>query len=167
MLRTTSLGIGQLRAACETGEITPRTVVRDVLAAIEATRDANPAWIHVLPRTRCSRGPQRSSSAAQRRAAAALRRAFRGQGQHRRRRPADDRGVSRVRLRAAGDGARCRSGSSDAGAILIGKTNMDQFATGLVGTRSPYGACCESVRPALYLRRLELGLGGGGRARAM
>jgi allophanate hydrolase len=26
-----------------------------------------------------------------------------------------------------------------AGAIAIGKTNMDQFATGLVGTRSPYG----------------------------
>jgi allophanate hydrolase len=28
----------------------------------------------------------------------------------------------------------------DAGAIPIGKTNLDQFATGLVGTRSPYGA---------------------------
>jgi len=28
----------------------------------------------------------------------------------------------------------------DAGAILIGKTNLDQFATGLVGTRSPFGA---------------------------
>lgn len=28
-----------------------------------------------------------------------------------------------------------------AGAIPIGKTNLDQFATGLVGTRSPYGAC--------------------------
>ncbi len=27
----------------------------------------------------------------------------------------------------------------DAGAILIGKTNLDQFATGLVGARSPYG----------------------------
>lgn len=26
-----------------------------------------------------------------------------------------------------------------AGAIIIGKTNLDQFATGLVGTRSPYG----------------------------
>jgi allophanate hydrolase len=29
----------------------------------------------------------------------------------------------------------------DAGAIPIGKTNLDQFATGLVGTRSPYGPC--------------------------
>ncbi|WP_238843412.1 allophanate hydrolase [Thiomicrorhabdus xiamenensis] len=29
----------------------------------------------------------------------------------------------------------------DAGAIPIGKANMDQFATGLVGTRSPYGVC--------------------------
>jgi allophanate hydrolase len=32
----------------------------------------------------------------------------------------------------------------DAGAMLVGKTNLDQFATGLTGTRSPYGAC-ESV----------------------
>ncbi|MGZ6791929.1 MAG: allophanate hydrolase, partial [Mycobacteriales bacterium] len=28
----------------------------------------------------------------------------------------------------------------DAGAVVVGKTNLDQFATGLVGTRSPYGA---------------------------
>jgi allophanate hydrolase len=27
----------------------------------------------------------------------------------------------------------------EAGALLVGKTNLDQFATGLVGTRSPYG----------------------------
>ncbi len=27
----------------------------------------------------------------------------------------------------------------NAGAIVLGKTNLDQFATGLVGTRSPYG----------------------------
>lgn len=27
----------------------------------------------------------------------------------------------------------------DAGAVLVGKTNLDQFATGLVGTRSPFG----------------------------
>lgn len=34
-----------------------------------------------------------------------------------------------------------------AGAILIGKTNLDQFATGLVGTRSPYGAVPNAFRP--------------------
>lgn len=28
----------------------------------------------------------------------------------------------------------------EAGAVVLGKTNLDQFATGLVGTRSPYGA---------------------------
>jgi len=33
----------------------------------------------------------------------------------------------------------------EAGAIPIGKTNLDQFATGLVGTRSPYGACQNSI----------------------
>lgn len=36
----------------------------------------------------------------------------------------------------------------DAGAIPVGKTNLDQFATGLVGTRSPYGACKNSINPA-------------------
>lgn len=35
----------------------------------------------------------------------------------------------------------------DAGAIPVGKTNLDQFATGLVGTRSPYGACKNSINP--------------------
>jgi allophanate hydrolase len=35
----------------------------------------------------------------------------------------------------------------DAGAIPVGKTNLDQFATGLVGVRSPYGACKNSINP--------------------
>jgi allophanate hydrolase len=34
-----------------------------------------------------------------------------------------------------------------AGAVVVGKTNLDQFATGLVGTRSPYGAVPDSRRP--------------------
>lgn len=38
----------------------------------------------------------------------------------------------------------------DAGAVPVGKTNMDQFATGLVGTRSPYGAC-HSVADAAHI----------------
>jgi allophanate hydrolase len=33
------------------------------------------------------------------------------------------------------------------GAIVLGKTNMDQFATGLVGVRSPYGAVRDARRP--------------------
>lgn len=36
----------------------------------------------------------------------------------------------------------------DAGAILIGKTNLDQFATGLVGVRSPYGVARNPFDPA-------------------
>jgi allophanate hydrolase len=34
-----------------------------------------------------------------------------------------------------------------AGAIVVGKTNLDQFATGLVGTRSPYGAVKNPFNP--------------------
>src|SRR5262249_58209580 len=36
-----------------------------------------------------------------------------------------------------------------AGAIIIGKTNLDQFATGLVGVRSPYGAPRNPLDPKL------------------
>ncbi len=35
----------------------------------------------------------------------------------------------------------------EAGAIIIGKTNLDQFATGLTGTRSPYGVCRNALDP--------------------
>ena len=35
-----------------------------------------------------------------------------------------------------------------AGAVVLGKTNLDQFATGLVGTRSPYGAVRSAWDPA-------------------
>lgn len=36
-----------------------------------------------------------------------------------------------------------------AGAIVLGKTNLDQFATGLVGTRSPYGPVRNAFDPEL------------------
>src|SRR5207342_3567971 len=35
-----------------------------------------------------------------------------------------------------------------AGAVVLGSTNLDQFATGLVGTRSPYGAVRNALDPA-------------------
>ena len=59
-----------------------------------------------------------------------------------------------------------------AGALCVGKTNLDQFATGLVGTRSPYGAVRCAVDPeriaggsssgsavAVALGEVELALG--------
>jgi allophanate hydrolase len=36
----------------------------------------------------------------------------------------------------------------DAGAVVIGKTNMDQFGVGLVGVRSPYGVARNAFDPA-------------------
>src|ERR1700729_504562 len=35
--------------------------------------------------------------------------------------------------------AACVAKLREAGALVIGKTNLDQFATGLVGVRTPYG----------------------------
>ena len=51
-----------------------------------------------------------------------------------------------------------------AGAIIIGKTNLDQFATGLVGMRSPYGMPRNSLRARSRQRRIEFGIGRCGRA---
>jgi allophanate hydrolase len=45
----------------------------------------------------------------------------------------------------------------DAGALVLGKTNLDQFATGLVGTRSPYGA----VRNSRFPERISGGSSSG------
>src|SRR5258705_13830000 len=41
-----------------------------------------------------------------------------------------------------------------AGAVVVGKTNLDQFATGLVGTPPPHRAGLDSPRP-------EINSGGG------
>ena len=43
----------------------------------------------------------------------------------------------------------CVARLRDAGAILIGKTNLDQFATGLVGVRTPYAAPRNAIDPSL------------------
>lgn len=47
----------------------------------------------------------------------------------------------------------------NAGAIIIGKTNLDQFATGLVGTRSPYG-----VTPNTFNKKYVVGGSSAGSA---
>jgi len=45
--------------------------------------------------------------------------------------------------------AACVARLRQAGAIVIGKTNLDQFATGLVGVRSPYGVPRNPLNPKL------------------
>ena len=45
--------------------------------------------------------------------------------------------------------ATCVGRLKAAGAIVIGKTNLDQFATGLVGTRTPYGIARNLFDPKL------------------
>ena len=56
-------------------------------------------------------------------------------------------GCPRFRLYAHALGHRRRK-LLRAGAIPLGKTNLDQFATGLSGNRSPYGACRNSFNAA-------------------
>ncbi|WP_173917609.1 allophanate hydrolase [Halobacillus sp. Marseille-Q1614] len=48
-----------------------------------------------------------------------------------------------------GEHAKVVSRLIDAGAIPVGKTNLDQFATGLVGTRSPYGETHNAIKEEL------------------
>ncbi len=45
--------------------------------------------------------------------------------------------------------AACVARLREAGALILGKTNLDQFATGLVGVRSPYGICRNLFDPKL------------------
>ncbi len=56
--------------------------------------------------------------------------------------------MPRLRLHARRVSDR-RDKAGGAGAILIGKTNLDQFATGLVGVRSPYPVPRNAIDPAL------------------
>lgn len=49
--------------------------------------------------------------------------------------------------RTPGDSASLVQHLIAAGAVPVGKTNLDQFATGLNGTRSPYGACRNAFNP--------------------
>src|SRR5262249_36627444 len=63
------------------------------------------------------------------------------------------------------------TGLRQAGAIVIGKTNLDQFATGLVGVRSPYGVPRNPFDAKLIPGRsssasaVGAAWGGGGRGR--
>jgi allophanate hydrolase len=139
------LSVAGLRAAYRSGALTPRALVKSLLARIDETREHN-AWIHVL------------DEAALEPWLAAL-----------------ERGTpdtlplygipfaikDNIDLAGVPTTAACPAFAYTpersahvverllaAGALPIGKTNLDQFATGLVGTRTPYGITRNAFDPA-------------------
>ena len=135
---TQPLDIATLTAAYASGETTPEQVLDDVFARIAAMGE-RPVWISVASREQVA--AQLADAKARQAAGAAL--------------PLfgvpfavkDNIDVAGLLTTAACPEFAYRPKRSAvvvekleaAGAIVIGKTNLDQFATGLVGTRSPYG----------------------------
>jgi allophanate hydrolase len=141
-LSEVSLSIGSLQAHYSSGCLTPGDVIREVYRRIRMLPH-NPVWIHLVPE-------EEALEAAE---------ALRGTAAH------SLFGIpfaikdnidaanlpttaacpmfSYVAEKDATSVARIKA----AGGILVGKTNLDQFATGLVGVRSPYGACANVFHP--------------------
>ncbi|MBN2816853.1 MAG: allophanate hydrolase [Campylobacterales bacterium] len=136
--------IESLKKSYRSGELTPRDVVKKTLGKIEEHGD-NPIWIYILSEAELEPYLKRLESCE----------------------PSSLPlyGVpfaikDNIDLADVATTAACKEYSYvpsksayvvelliEAGAIPIGKTNLDQFATGLVGTRSPYGACQNSINP--------------------
>ncbi len=135
-----SLAIANLRRLYAAGAATPADVLHAIHERI-AARGTDGTWIHLVTAEECRR--QLAAADAARRNGAAL--------------PLygipfavkDNIDVAGMPTTAACPAFGYRAAESApavarvlaAGAICIGKTNLDQFATGLSGTRSPYGVC--------------------------
>lgn len=132
------MDITSLHKAYASGRLAPEAVVKEIYDRIDA-EGANPVWISVVPREH------------------AIHRAKELESLDRTKLPLygipfavkDNIDVAGLPTTAAcpdyaylpQQSATVVSRLEAAGAILVGKTNMDQFATGLVGTRTPYGIC--------------------------
>jgi allophanate hydrolase len=145
-MKDLSFRFSALRAAYQSGELTPREVVAESLRRIAAVTD-NPIWIRVLTMEELE--PYLTSLPAA---------------------PTPELPLyglpfaikDNIDLAGIPTTAGCPEFASvpersafvvrrliAAGAIPIGKTNLDQFATGLVGTRSPFGACRNAIDPEI------------------
>lgn len=134
-----SLDLRSLAAVYVEGVLTPAGVIEDVYRRLAAS-DNGHVWTYIVPREEAI---ERARSIAR----------------HRGNRPMplygvpfgvkDNIHVAGMPTSSACDGFRHIADRTatvvarllDAGAILIGKQNLDQFATGLVGIRSPSGYC--------------------------
>ena len=142
-----SFDLVSLRQAYRSGELAPISVARELVARLARHRD-NPIWISLVPEAELlARAERLSRDAAARERLPLYGVPFAVK---------DNIDVAGMATTAA-----CREFAYpaahtataverllDAGAMLVGKTNLDQFATGLVGTRSPYGAVRNAFDPA-------------------
>jgi allophanate hydrolase len=141
-LSEVSLSIGSLQAHYSSGSFTPGDVIREVYRRIR-TLPNNPIWIHLVPEEEALDAAEalhgnaagslfgipfaiKDNIDAANLPTTAGCPMFSYVAEH------DATSVARVKA---------------AGGILVGKTNLDQFATGLVGVRSPYGACTNVFHP--------------------
>jgi allophanate hydrolase len=137
-----SLDIGTLQKGYRSRAFTPSDVVHEIYRRISATED-NPIWIYLVPEeqaaaaaTALPESPNKSLFGVP----FAVK---------------DNIDVADLLTTAAcpafayaaPENAAVVQRLLDDGAILIGKTNLDQFATGLVGVRSPYGTCSNLFNP--------------------
>ena len=135
---TGSLDFETLKTGFSTGALTPKMVVNAIYDRIEA-RGEDHVWIHLVPRSEALKAAD----------------ALEAQGYDGRPlwgipfsiKDCNDV-VGLPTTNALKEGAYIAESTGqavtrlfDSGAILIGKTNMDQFGIGLVGMRTPYGAC--------------------------
>lgn len=136
------LEISVLQNAYRTGEKTPAATLEEVYQRIEA-RPNDPVWITLVPPNKAVTTPGTSGQS--------LARALEG---------IPFAIKDNIDLAGVPTTAACREFAYhptvsapvvqrllNAGAIAVGKTNLDQFATGLVGTRSPYGIPRNAFNP--------------------
>jgi len=135
-----------LQAAFSSGERTPVDVVHEVYERI-AARGEDGVWIHLEPEDRLL---ARAQELEARRAGADELHLYGVPFAVK-----DNIDVAGVPTTAAcpeyaytpDESAPCVNLLLEAGAIFIGKTNLDQFALGLVGVRSPYGVARNPFHP--------------------
>jgi len=143
--RSLSLAIADLSAAYRAQQLTPVDVIHEIYARIEALPNRG-VWIALVPRAQAlEQARVLAESDASLRPLYGIPFAIK-----------DNIDLASLPTTAACPAYAYTPAASApvvarliaAGAIPIGKTNLDQFAAGLVGTRSPYGICRNSFDPA-------------------